>query len=274
MAPSQVGIRRRVYEILSSPRPDDGLGRLISFALLLLIAANVTASVLETDVELRGAAPEFFAWFELVSVLVFTAEYVLRLWASSSDPRFGGGIRGRIRMALTPMALVDLAAIAPFYLELLSPGSLDLRFLRVLRLLRLFRLLRIRRLSEALSMLGRIVHAKRMELGVTVAVVFVAMVLSASAMYMVEHTQPGTLFTSIPRAMWWAICTITTIGYGDMVPTSALGQTIAGVVAFIGICALALPVGILSSGFIDEVKRRTSTRAVEAGACPHCGHSL
>jgi voltage-gated potassium channel len=88
-------------------------------------------------------------------------------------------------------------------------------------------------------------------------------------MYMVEHTQPDTQFTSIPRSMWWSICTVTTIGYGDMVPTSPLGQAIAGFVAFVGICALALPVGILSSGFIEELNRKK----VASATCPHCGLS-
>ena len=261
--------RARVYEVLTNPPPGDTMGRVIGFAIMLLIAGNVTASILETDVDLARRAPEFFQWFERISVAVFTVEYLARLWASSADPRFGPGIRGRLRMALTPMALVDLAAIAPFYVDLISPGAVDLRFLRVLRLLRLFRLLRIRRLSESLAMLGRIASSKRAELGVTLGVVVVAVLLSAGAMYLVERSQPSTQFTSIPRAMWWAICTVTTVGYGDMVPTSPPGQAIAGFVAFIGICALALPVGILSSGFIDEINRRKSLLGVNA--CPHCG---
>lgn len=272
MSPTHTGFRGRVYEVLTNPRGNDFVGRAIGLALLLLIAANVFASILETDVEIARRAPTFFYWFELISVAIFTVEYVARIWSCAADPRFAGGIRGRLRMALTPMALIDLVAIAPFYVEMLSPGSLDLRFLRILRLLRIFRLLRIRRLSDSMAMLGRIVVSKRAELGVTLAVVIVAMLIAAGSMYMVEHTQPNTQFTSIPRAMWWAICTVTTIGYGDMVPTSPLGQTIAGFVAFIGICALALPVGILSSGFIDEVNRKRS--ATQPRPCPHCGMDI
>lgn len=267
-------MRRWIYEVLTGPRANDPIGRVISFALLLLIAANVTASVLETDVELARQAPGLFRWFERVSLVVFTAEYVLRLWSCTADPRFSGVIRGRLRVALTPMSIIDLAAIAPSYIELLLPGMFDLRFLRVLRLLRLFRLLRVGGLAHAFSTLVRVLSSRRVELGITAAIVVVAMLLSAGAMYMVEHTQPNTQFTSIPRSMWWSICTVTTIGYGDMVPTSALGQTIAGFVAFVGICALALPVGILSSGFIEELNRKKRAASEPGRPCPHCGGTL
>jgi voltage-gated potassium channel len=262
-------MRRRVYEILNNPRPGDTLGRAISFGLLLLIAANVTANVLETDAEIEALSPEFFRAFEVVSVAVFTIEYLLRVWSAAEDPRFAG-LAGRLTAASRPMALVDLAAFAPFYITLLSPTALDLRYLRVLRLLRIFRLLRSRHIADAFSMLARVIQGKKAEIGVTLAVVGAAMLLSAGLMYLVEHDQPDSLFTSIPRSMWWAIITITTIGYGDMVPTTALGKVLGGFVGFLGICALALPVGLLSSGFIEEINRKDSEKA--ARPCPRCGH--
>lgn len=268
---SLIVMRRRIYEILNDPRPDDTVGRLVSFALLLLIAANVGANVLETDADIVASAPAFFRNFEIVSVIVFTIEYVLRLWSAVEDPRLH---RSRVRAALRPMALIDLASFAPFYLTLLAPGVLDLRYLRVLRLLRIFRLLRSPKISEAFAMLVRVVQGKRAEIGVTLAVVATAMLLSAGAMYLVEHDQPNTAFTSIPRAMWWAIVTVTTIGYGDMVPNTPLGQTLGGVVGFVGICALALPVGILSSGFIEEINRKSKLAEDEVqtrATCPSCG---
>lgn len=268
MASSSESVRRRIYEILNTPRPGDTLGRVIGLLLLLLIAANVAANIIETDAEIAASAPSFFRSFEIASVVIFTLEYVLRIWSAVEEPRFSGRF-GRLKMALSPMALIDLAAFAPFYLTLFAPTALDFRYLRVLRLLRIFRLLRSRRVSESFSMLARVLQAKRVEIGVTIAVVAAAMLLSAGAMYMVEHQQPGTQFTSIPRTMWWAIVTITTIGYGDMVPSTPLGQLIGGFVGFLGICALALPVGILSSGFIEEVNRK-STTAVQT--CPNCGH--
>lgn len=245
------------------------MARIVNLALLGLIATNVGANIVATEHAIWAQAPDVFRNFERISVAIFTVEYVLRLWSCVEDPAYAHPIGGRLKMALTPMALIDLVAIAPFYVSLVAPGALDLRYLRVLRLLRVFRLFRARRLSAAFSTLARVVTAKRMELGVTLAVVVSAMLLSAGAMYMAEHQEPGTQFTSIPRAMWWAIVTITTIGYGDMVPSTPFGQLLAGVVGFIGICAIALPVGILSSGFIEELNRDDRTTV-----CPHCGETI
>jgi voltage-gated potassium channel len=149
---------------------------------------------------------------------------------------------------------------------------LDLRFLRVLRLLRLFRLLRYSRIVEGFATMVRVLQGKRVDL----AVAIVAMLLAAGTIYIAERDGPGTLFTSIPRAMWWAVETITTIGYGDMIPTTAIGRVIGGFVALIGICAVALPVGIVSSGFIEELnrKKRQTTAPADARTCPHCGDPL
>ncbi len=260
--------------MLNFSRSDDRGGRVVSIALMVLIAANVVASVLETDADLAQGAPGFFKWFELVSVSVFTLEYLLRLWSCTTDARFRGAIRGRIRFVLSPLALIDLASILPFFVGLLLPGVIDLRFLRVLRLLRLFRLLQVGRPAEALALLVRVIQAKRVELGVTLVVVLVAMVLAAGAVFMAESSQPGTQFTSIPRSMWWSIVTITTVGYGDMAPTTPIGQIIGGLVAFVGICSLALPVGIISSGYMEELALRGKGRSVAAPeTCPHCGGS-
>jgi voltage-gated potassium channel len=271
-------MRRRIYEILTTPRSDDRVGRFVSVALLLLIAANVAASILETEAEVAQRAPTFFEWFERVSVAIFTIEYVMRIWSCTTDPRFNGALAGRVRMAATPMAVVDVVAIAPFYFELLFPGTLDLRFLRVLRLLRLFRLLRHSRIADAFATMIRVLQSKRGELAVALAIVIVAMLVSAGAIYVAERNEPGTPFTSIPRAMWWAVETITTIGYGDMIPTTAIGKVIGGFVAFVGICAVALPVGLVSAGFIEELNRSrakaTETERASARTCRHCGGAL
>jgi voltage-gated potassium channel len=264
-------VKRRVYEILTTPDRDDHIGRAINGALLVLIAVNVAASVLQTDAAIARTYAEPLAWFERISVAVFTVEYIARLWSCSSDLRYVT-VAGRLRYVLGPMMLIDLAAIAPFYVELLWPGVLDLRFLRVLRLLRVFRLFRVGRVGNAFALLTRVIRQKRYELGVTLALVLVAMLLAAGGIYAAEHDEPNTAFTSIPRAMWWSIVTITTVGYGDMYPTTPIGQLIGGVVAFIGICALALPVGLLSSGFVDELNKHEAEE--DRKDCPHCGRSL
>lgn len=271
-------MRGRVFEILTNPRPDDRIAKVVNVALLVLIAANVLASILETDVELARRAPDLFRWFETASVAIFTVEYVLRLWSCVESPKFRRALRGRLLHALRPMSLVDLAAIAPFFLDLFIPGTVDFRFLRVLRLMRLFRLFRMGPVSRGFARLVRVVQAKRSELFVSASVVCVATILAAGAIYFVEHEEANTQFTSIPRAMWWSIVTITTVGYGDMYPVTAIGKVIGGVVAIIGICALALPIGIISSGYIDDLSRTTAADGARetsetktASPCPHCG---
>jgi voltage-gated potassium channel len=263
-------MRRWIFEALSSPSPRNSAARVVSICLLVLIATNVAASIIETDAEVAAAAPDFFRWFENVSVAVFTLEYLLRLWSATADERFAGPVRGRFRLAMTPMMLIDFAAVAPSYAAVLVPGIVDLRFLRVLRLLRMFRLLRAPRVAGAFSTMTRVLRTKRVELGVTLAILMAAVLLSAGAIYAAEHTQEGTQFTSIPRSMWWAIVTITTVGYGDIVPVTAVGRAIAGVVAFVGICAIALPVGILSSAFIQEVTNKNQN-PLAGDTCATCG---
>ena len=266
-------MKRRVFEVLNAQRPTDCVSRVITSALLLLIAANVTASVLETDADIAAQAPAFFVWFERISVCVFALEYLLRVWSCTADYRFARPVVGRLRYVVSPLAIIDLASIAPSIINIVLPGALDLRFLRVLRLLRLFRLFRFGRPAEAFGTLSRVIAAKGAELGVTLVVVLIAMLISAGLMYVVESGHPGSHFTSMPRAMWWAIVTITTVGYGDLTPVTPIGQALGGLVAFIGICALALPVGILSSGYIDELNNRKKARAAH-GTCPTCGQAL
>lgn len=261
-------MRQRIYDILTQPARTDVLGRAISYGLLLVIAVNVTASILVTDANIAASAPVLFRTVAHVSVAVFTVEYLLRLWSAGSRPEYFS-FGGRIRFALHPMMVIDLLSIAPFYVEMLFPGTIDLSFLRVLRLMRIFRLLDAGPLRTAFGRIVRVARAKRTELAVSFVFILVAMMLAAGAMYWVEQDEPNTAFTSIPRAMWWSLVTITTIGYGDMTPTSPLGQFVAGFVAFLGICAVALPVGIVSSGYIDEINT-----AKRDEFCPHCHAKL
>jgi voltage-gated potassium channel len=268
-------LRQRTYGVLSHPDPQDRSGRAIYGLVLALIVANVAASVLETVSSIEAAAGGFFLRFELVSVAVFTAEYLARLWACVEDPRYAS--RGRLAWVFSPMALVDLLAIAPFYLSLVAVVPLDLRFVRVLRLARVFRLLRVEALSQALHTLGNVTRKKRHELLISVFVVAMLVLLVSSIMYFIEHGEEGTAFTSIPAAMWWGIITVTTIGYGDMTPVTAVGKVFGGVVAFLGVCAFALPVGIISAGFINELEQEKEPAPAETRSslcCPSCGAAL
>ncbi len=261
-------IRTRVYALLGGGDRTPWVGRTLALFLAALILLNVFAVTLETVESLQRAWAHAFRGFDVFSVAVFTVEYGLRLWACTADPRYRHPLWGRLRYAARPLMFVDLLAIAPFYLVTLA--TLDLRMLRLLRLVRLLRILKIARYSESLQLLGRVLVAKRSELLVTLAAVLVLLVIASTLMYYVEHEAQPEEFSSIPAAMWWGIETLTTIGYGDLVPRTTPGKIINSCIALLGIGLFALPAGILGSGFVEELHHRRRTPA----KCPHCGQPL
>lgn len=256
-------MRRRVWEIVHAARPGDMASRRFQLFILALIALNVAAVVLESvrSVEARfGAA---FALLETFSVLVFVAEYAARLWSCVEDPRFHGPVRGRLRYARRPLALVDLVVILPF---LVTVGTADMRVLRALRLFRLVWLLKAGRYLTAVTMLRRVLAAKREELVMSAVLTSVLLIVASSLMYFAESEAQPDKFSSIPESMWWAVATLTTVGYGDVYPITALGRVAGACVAFLGVGLFALPTAILGSGLVEAVQ---SARPPQA--CPHCG---
>ncbi len=167
---------------------------------------------------------------------------------------------------ITPLAIVDLLAIAPFYLPMLIP--VDLRFLRALRLFRILRVLKIGRYSEAMRLFGKVLKAKRAELVTAVFVLVVLLIISSSILYYVEHGVQPDKFTNIPEAMWWGTVTLTTVGYGDIYPVTPAGKLLAALISLMGIGLFALPAGLLSAGFIEEIRKK------HKHVCPHCGKEI
>lgn len=245
-------LNRRLYDLLET-RHLRGWGFVVQAGLFLLILANIIAVVLETVEPLAKAHAAFFDWFEIVSVAIFLVEYVLRLYACTASPReqFHDPLLGRLRFALTPMAIVDLVAILPLFFLLLA--GLDLGSLRLLRILRVFKLMRY---SPAMATLGRVVYNERKGLFGAFVILLILLLLSSTAAYYLEREGQPKTFGSIPDAMWWAMAALTTVGYGDVTPITPLGRIVAGFVAILGIGAIALPTGIIASAFIEEAKRR------------------
>jgi len=263
-------LRQRTYEILEAARPGDRVSLLVDWALMVLILANVGAAIVQTVGPIYEAAQRWFDAFEVASVLIFTVEYMARVWSCTVDPRYAQPLRGRLRFARTPLALIDLIAIAPFWLTL---GASDFRMLRLLRLVRILRLAKLARYSHALQTLGRAAVRKRGELSVTLVALGVLWIISASLMYAAEHRAQPEAFSSIPAAMWWAVATLTTVGYGDVYPVTALGRAMGSVVAILGIGMFALPAGILGSAFLEEVEE-AKAQAASPQRCPHCGKAI
>ncbi len=248
-----MSMRKRAAELLEQGHYNDRPSRVLNLLLILLIFLNVIAIILgsESDFYERYKRP---LWaFEVFSVLVFTVEYFARVWSAVDLQEFADKrpILGRLRYMLTPMALIDLVAILPFYLSLYV--SFDLRFLRVVRMLRL---LKLTRYSPALGALLDVIQQEAEALLAAFVVLLLMLVFSASGIYLLEgDIQPDT-FGSIPSSMWWSIVTLTTVGYGDVVPVTTGGKVFAGLIGLIGIGMIAVPAAILASGFAECIHER------------------
>jgi voltage-gated potassium channel len=276
--------RRCIYEMFLTPEIETEAERWVRGALTVLIVLNVLMVVLETVPSLAARFRKPFHVGEVISVAIFTIEYLFRVWAAVEDPRYRRPVLGRLRYMVSFFALVDLVAILPFYIPHVM--QLDLRFVRGLRLVRLVRVFKLGRHSESLALYGRIVREKRHELLVSMALLVLLLLLASSAMYYLEHDAQPQQFSSIPASMWWGIITLTTIGYGDVVPVTALGRVFGSIIAVIGVGFVALPSAILVSGMMEQLevikkqraeKAEAEARTAEADAagrrvaCPHCG---
>lgn len=261
-------IRASVTRLLE-PGEDDS--KWMDTFIIVLIAANVVAVMLETDVETAEAYKDFFVIFEWFSSIFFTIEYLLRIWICTSEERYARPIVGRLKYMMSPMAIIDLVAVVPFYLPLLI--EMDLRVVRAIRMFRLVRLLKMGRYAHAVRAVTQVAAMKKEELAMTLFLVVICLIMSASAMYFVEHEHQPDKFSSIPQTMWWAIVTLTSVGYGDVYPETGPGQFVGGIISLLGVVLVALPTGILASGF-NEYMRDRRGESDKAQFCPHCGKSV
>ncbi|MBL7003797.1 MAG: ion transporter [Gammaproteobacteria bacterium] len=245
--------RQRIAKILEQNAPDNKISKFVNWALILLISLNTIAIILESVQSIHLEYQDQFRVFEIFSVIIFSIEYVIRVWCSIdlTQCKDSSPILGRIKYMLSPMALIDLVAIVPFYLSLYL--SFDLRFLRVLRMLRLFK---ITRYSTALSALLDVIQKESEALIAAIVVLMLMLIISASGIYLLESDLQPDVFGSIPDAMWWAMVTLTTVGYGDTVPITALGKIFGGLIGLIGVGMVALPAAIMASGFAENLNQR------------------
>jgi len=245
--------RRQIYELIEVGIRTDPLSRAIDLTLIGLIALNVLAVVVESVPAIGGRYHGVLNTFEIFSVIVFTIEYLIRVWAAVEDKRSAdhSAVTGRIRYMLTPLALIDLAVIAPFYIGFLA--GIDLRAFRVFRLFRVFKLVRY---SPTMSLLLEVLKDEARAITASLFILALLIVLAASLIFFAEHDAQPDVFTSIPASMWWAVVTMTTVGYGDVVPVTVWGKVLGAVIGVIGIGMVALPAGFLAAGFGEALHRR------------------
>lgn len=246
-------IRKRVFEVLEIGSKQDRLSRIVDIILIILITLNVLSVILETLPSLQNRYQLFFTSFEAFSVIIFSIEYFSRVWSAveNADSDYAHPIWGRLRYMLTPMAMIDLIVILPFYLGLFV--DVDLRFMRVLRLLRVFRLTRY---SSSMALLLKVLADEARSVGAVLFVLCLLIIMASSLIYLVEHDAQPKAFNSIPDAMWWAVITMTSVGYGDVTPVTVMGKILASVISIISIGIVALPAGILASGYNEALRQR------------------
>jgi voltage-gated potassium channel len=261
-----MNLRKRTWEITEVAQSGDTFSRVFDYSIVILIFLNVVAVIVGSVKSINDQYGVFFDWFEIFSVLIFSIEYLARLWSCTIAPRYSRPVSGRIRFSLRIMPFIDLLAILPFYLPFLG---IDLRSLRVLRILRIVRLAKVGRYYSSLQLIKNVLKAKKEELVLAFSVMVVFLIMASSILFYCETSVQPEAFSSIPATMWWAVATLTTVGYGDIYPVTLIGKFFASIIAILGIGMFALPTGILGAGFVEEIGK-----SKKGESCPHCGKEL
>lgn len=263
LLPALATERRRLARLFDDDLSSSLAGRIFNAALATLIIVNVAGVILESVQAVGQRYAEPLRWLEVVATTVFGVEYALRAWSAVElqNPRYRDPLWGRLRYLRSFFALVDLVAVLPAILGLLGAGDL-----RTLRLLRLLRMLKLTRHATIFNLLWAVFREEARSIGAVLFILLLTLTISASLMYMIEGEAQPDAFSSIPAAMWWAVETLTTVGYGDLVPITVFGKIMGGVVSIVGVAALALFTSLITVSFLDQLRlRRAALRqAVEA----------
>ncbi|HAS35265.1 MAG TPA: potassium channel protein [Flavobacteriales bacterium] len=260
-------MKEHIYKTLNGYKANTSYGKRFDLLISSLIVLNVIAFILSSYPKIHAEHHRSLYWFELFSVVVFSIEYLLRLFTADLLYPELSGFKARLKFAFSFYGVIDLLAILPFYLPMIGFG--DMRFIRAFRLMRLVRLFKLNRHSSNIRMLGDILKEKKKDMLIVVSSVLIILIIAASLMYSLEKDEQPDVFPHIGAAIWWALATLTTIGYGDIIPATALGRVLSGVIALLGIAIVALPTGILSSAFIERIQKHKEHKSPSKGKfCP------
>lgn len=246
-------LRASLYKHLEPSVRDRGISPLNLILIILVLVSFLTFS-LETEKTFSVEFRNQLALYNVFILTIFAVEYFARVWVAGENTECSG-MRGRINYMLTPFAITDLLAFLPELIALIVMGG-DTRAIAALKALRLFRLLKLARFVPAFGMLGAALKRSGAQLAVALIVALALIYVSAIIIYFIEGDIQPEAFGSIPRATWWAVATLTTVGYGDAYPITVAGKMFAGVIALAGIGVVALPAGIFASAVSDEVDER------------------
>lgn len=245
-------LKQKVYTLIREDDVNTLPRRIFDLIIIAIIVINVFLVILDTF-KLSLLLQDISKKIELVSVIIFSIEYILRLWTSTFLYPDKSSAKARLIYMVSFMAIIDLLAILPFYIPFIIP--LDLRVLRTLRIVRLLRLFKINRYTDALSSIANVFREKASQLLSSMFIVFMLMIISSVLMFNVENTAQPEKFSNAFSGLWWAVATLTTVGYGDIFPITFLGKVLSGIIAMLGIGLVAVPTGIISAGFIETTEK-------------------
>lgn len=264
-------IKHRVFEIVEVGAEGDKVSRGFDFFIIALIVLNTIMVIVDTF-DIPDTLRSTLQVFEIVSVVIFTVEYIARIWtADFLYPQYGK-LFSRLRYMVSFIAIIDLLAILPFYLPFLIP--IDLRALRTFRILRIFRLFKVNRYTNSMSSLAKVFKKKAHQLITSTMIVSILIIVASIIMYSVEHDAQPEVFKNAFSGIWWAIETLTTVGYGEIYPVTPAGRIISAIIAMLGIGLVAVPTGIISAGFMENIDEEKRQLYEERCYCPYCGKKI
>ena len=272
-------IKETVFEIIEGA--DEGgsrWSRIFDVFIVGLISISVLQVILESFKGIYARYQSQFHFLEVVVVVIFSIEYLLRVWTANLKYPNRGKLASRLFFITSAFGLIDLFAILPFYLPFLL--SVDLRFIRILRIMRLLRVFKLNRYLKSFKIVSAVVIEKRSELSITIFITFLLLLLSSTIMYYLESDVQPKAFPNIISTFWWAIATLTTVGYGDVYPVTGWGRLVSGIIALLGIGLVALPTGIISAAFVEELEKgknkkpKPKMEEEDYRYCPYCGRAM
>ncbi len=264
-------VKKRTFEIIETANGGDIASRIFDIVIISLIIINVVAVIADTFT-ISASTRIIFNYIEFISVIIFTIEYLLRLWTSDLLRPNLSPFKARLRYTISFMAVIDLLSILPFYIPFIIP--IDLRILRTLRIVRLLRMFKINRYTSAMKVIGNVFKNKAGQLLSSMLVLFILMIIASVLMYNIENNAQPEQFANAFSSFWWAIATLTTVGYGDIYPITVAGKILSSIIALLGVGLVAVPTGIISAGFIEELDKNKNEESPEKHYCPYCGNKL